>query len=283
MFVRNGAMTPGPSCECDITFFVKGRPKSARQSRDSTVATRRVQSVTVPSSRVSRECRSPALRPPPFKNARFVCVCVCECVCVFFLVIPYRAEKTQKQNPGTIPWTFCVCVASSVFFVFFSLPICGWNPGPARTQNYLPWKSPFGIVRTKVSHRHLLIYSSPPKLCTKINLFTTTMCRGEHANKRAIWHCLERHSHWHLLTCSFCHLDSFKDFPRFGRKPRLKRLISAKDWPKFDWNSTKDRRLISAKRLFISHIRWWERTPKMVTWTQNGTIWHLFRALFPST
>ena len=33
MFVRTGAVTPGPSRECDITFFVKGRPKSARQSR----------------------------------------------------------------------------------------------------------------------------------------------------------------------------------------------------------------------------------------------------------
>ena len=51
MFVRDGAVTPGPSRECDITFFVKGRPKSARQSRDSAVAARRVQSVTVPSSR----------------------------------------------------------------------------------------------------------------------------------------------------------------------------------------------------------------------------------------
>ena len=70
MFARDGAATPGPSPECDITFFVEGRPKSARQSRDSTVAARRVQSVTVPSSRVSRECRSPGLRSPPFKNAR---------------------------------------------------------------------------------------------------------------------------------------------------------------------------------------------------------------------
>ena len=70
MFVRDGAVTPGPSSECDITFFAKGRPKSARQSRDSTVAARRVQSVTVPSSRVSRECRSPGLRSPPLKNAR---------------------------------------------------------------------------------------------------------------------------------------------------------------------------------------------------------------------
>ena len=70
MFVRDGAVTPGPSRKCDITFFVKGRPKSARQSRDSTVAARSVQGVTVPSSRVSRECRSPGLRSPPFKNAR---------------------------------------------------------------------------------------------------------------------------------------------------------------------------------------------------------------------
>ena len=52
MFVCDGTVTPGPSRECDITVFVKGRPKSARQSRDSTVAARRVQSVTVPSSRV---------------------------------------------------------------------------------------------------------------------------------------------------------------------------------------------------------------------------------------
>ena len=33
MFVRNGAVTPGPSRKCDITFFGKGRPKSARQSQ----------------------------------------------------------------------------------------------------------------------------------------------------------------------------------------------------------------------------------------------------------
>ena len=61
MFVSNGTVTPGPSRECDITFFAKGRPKSARQSRDSTVAARRVQRVTVPSFQVSRECRSPGL------------------------------------------------------------------------------------------------------------------------------------------------------------------------------------------------------------------------------
>ena len=64
MFVRNGAVTPGPSNECDITFFVKGQPKYAQQSRESTVAARRVQSVIVPgvpSSRVTRECRQPIL------------------------------------------------------------------------------------------------------------------------------------------------------------------------------------------------------------------------------
>ena len=66
MFVRDVAVRP--SRECDITFFVKGRPKSARQARDSTVAARRVQSVTVPSSRVSRECCSPQVKvPPPLK------------------------------------------------------------------------------------------------------------------------------------------------------------------------------------------------------------------------
>ena len=68
MFVRNGAVSPGPSRECDITFFAKGRPKSARQSCDSTVAARRVQSVTVPSSRVSREWRSRGLRSPSLKK-----------------------------------------------------------------------------------------------------------------------------------------------------------------------------------------------------------------------
>ena len=60
----NGAVTPGPSRECDINFFVKGRPKSAQQLRDSTVAAHRSQSVTVPSSQVTRECRSPRLRSP---------------------------------------------------------------------------------------------------------------------------------------------------------------------------------------------------------------------------
>ena len=33
MFVHNGAVTPGPSRECDITFFVQGRPKSLHDSR----------------------------------------------------------------------------------------------------------------------------------------------------------------------------------------------------------------------------------------------------------
>ena len=67
MFVRDGAVTPGPSRECDITFFVKGRPKPAQQLHDSTVVSHRAQSVTVPSSWVSHECRSPGLRSLPLK------------------------------------------------------------------------------------------------------------------------------------------------------------------------------------------------------------------------
>ena len=55
-FARDGAVTPGPSRVCDITTSVKRRPKSAQQSRDSTVAAHRAQSVTVPSSQVTREC-----------------------------------------------------------------------------------------------------------------------------------------------------------------------------------------------------------------------------------
>ena len=70
MFVRDGAVTPGPSRECDITFFVKRRPNSARQSRDSTVAARRVQSVTAPSSRVSRELSLPRVKVPRLKKCR---------------------------------------------------------------------------------------------------------------------------------------------------------------------------------------------------------------------
>ena len=37
MFVRDGAVTPGLSRECDITFFVKGRPKSAQRNDCVTV------------------------------------------------------------------------------------------------------------------------------------------------------------------------------------------------------------------------------------------------------
>ena len=57
MFVRNGAVAPGLSRECDITlkFFVEGRPKSAQQLRDSAVAARRV--YLAQSSQVTGECR----------------------------------------------------------------------------------------------------------------------------------------------------------------------------------------------------------------------------------
>ena len=65
VFLRNGAVTPGPSRECDITFSVQGQPKSAQQLCDSTVAAPRAQSVTVLSTQVTRECCSPGLGAPP--------------------------------------------------------------------------------------------------------------------------------------------------------------------------------------------------------------------------
>ena len=102
MFVRDGAVTPGPSRKCDIAFFLKGRPKSARQSRDSTVAARSVQSVTVPSSRVSHECRSPGLRSPPFKNARFVGVNlqeIAEILAIFSCSISFRSGQDLSIGP----------------------------------------------------------------------------------------------------------------------------------------------------------------------------------------
>ena len=72
MFVCNGAVTPGPSRECGITFFFgKGRPNSARQSRDSTVAARRVRErhrTVIPG--VTRMSFPRVKVPPVFKNAR---------------------------------------------------------------------------------------------------------------------------------------------------------------------------------------------------------------------
>ena len=51
------------------------------------------------------------------------------------------------------------------------------------------------------------------------------------------------------FLCSFCHLYFVKKFPRFGRKISANlgksRLKSAKDRPKVDPNSTKDRRNLS--------------------------------------
>ena len=44
MFFGSGTVTPAPSCECDITSFVKGHPKSAPPLRDGTVAARGVES-----------------------------------------------------------------------------------------------------------------------------------------------------------------------------------------------------------------------------------------------
>ena len=128
MSVRNGAVTPGPSRECDITFFAKRRPKSARQSRDSTVVAHRVQSVTVPSSRVSRECRSPGLRCPPLRHAR--------CYGLFSTPNPLdirtlvEEEKSLVRQPransflgaqdGGFEWWAKVCL-EKVYVLFLSL------------------------------------------------------------------------------------------------------------------------------------------------------------------
>ena len=67
MFVHNGAVTPGPSRECDITF-VKGRPRPAKQLRDSRVAARRVQSVTAPSSWLTHEMSFSQVKVPSLKK-----------------------------------------------------------------------------------------------------------------------------------------------------------------------------------------------------------------------
>ena len=83
----SGTVTPGPSCECDITFLLRGGQNLGincvtvrwrlawcavspvtRQCRSTIVwqhvVACRVQSITVPSSRVTRQCRSHGLRRP---------------------------------------------------------------------------------------------------------------------------------------------------------------------------------------------------------------------------
>ena len=67
-FVGSGAVTPGSSCECDITSFVSGRPNSAQHLRDNTVAVRRVQSVTVPVMLGERQMSFPRLKVPSLKK-----------------------------------------------------------------------------------------------------------------------------------------------------------------------------------------------------------------------
>ena len=72
MFVRDGAVTPGPSRECDITFFVKGRPKSARQSRDSTVAADRLRTVIPGVTRMSfPQVKFPPVKKCPIQGAKW--------------------------------------------------------------------------------------------------------------------------------------------------------------------------------------------------------------------
>ena len=57
VFVGSGAVIPGLSHKCDMTLFVKGGPSGGAQGAEC---------CTVPSSRVTRECRYPAEVPPPF-------------------------------------------------------------------------------------------------------------------------------------------------------------------------------------------------------------------------
>ena len=98
MFVRNGAVAPGPSRECDITFFVKRRPKSARQSRDSTVAARRAGCRTFKVARLQSElCTKDVFRATNFvtKNApKFSPKSLSLC------------SVGQKKNPAEFPSQF---------------------------------------------------------------------------------------------------------------------------------------------------------------------------------
>ena len=54
-------------CSLAPANLCQGTTTSAQQLRNSTVAARLAQSVTVASSRVTCECRSPGLRSPPLK------------------------------------------------------------------------------------------------------------------------------------------------------------------------------------------------------------------------
>ena len=80
MFVRNGDVTPGPSRERETSHLLRSSVLTLRDDQDMrsnrvTVQWRRAraESVTVPSSRVTRECCSPGLRSqnPPLKTLVF--------------------------------------------------------------------------------------------------------------------------------------------------------------------------------------------------------------------
>ena len=67
MFVGRGAVTPGPSCECDITSKKVCLLRDNQNLLNNCVTVqwqrggprRRVRTVTVPSFRATRECSSP--------------------------------------------------------------------------------------------------------------------------------------------------------------------------------------------------------------------------------
>ena len=67
-------------------------------------------------------------------------------------------------------------------------------------------------------------------------------------------------------TCSLCHHDFVKEVLRFGRKISAELgqswLESAKNRPKFDERSTTSQLKSTKWGLFISRLRWWERTPR---------------------
>ena len=88
-----------------------------------------------------------------------------------------------------------------------------------------------------------------------------------------------------LLNCtsSFCHLDIVKEFPRFGHKISAKMgssrqslaktsLKPAKIQLKIDKTSTKSQLSSTKWGLFISHLRWWERKPKLQSTNCSGEL-----------
>ena len=80
------------------------------------------------------------------------------------------------------------------------------------------------------------------------------------------------------ITCSLCHLCFVvKEFPLFDRLISANfgyfRLISAKNRPIFDSNWTTSQLKSTKWGLFISHLRWWERTPNKLRFQKQRKGW----------